>query len=197
MVCSAVKYLLFALLLVGIGASSYLLTADISYTGFFVQSTTEESGEVSQLAGNAMQDQVGPNALVILVLVFILVSGFLFSKWQNRSFYKELLAKFKAHESYVSVILRLLIAIFLLVSALDFAPSVLGYGWAILKILLALLLVFGLFTRIIAYLVLFYLISLLLFPAADIFAIILLIGITLCILLLGGDRYSLDHDLWK
>ena len=186
---STVKYFLFFALLLAMVGSEVVLNNDSVYDALIYGETATDSGF---LTGNVVSDQDASNGsyVPVLVVVFVLCTAYvLFAK--KRWWFLEHDAS-----SYVTLLLRSLLGIVIIVLAFNYSPTFGGYALALIKLLLGVLLLIGLFTREISYVFSFYLLGLLL-AGYDLITGILLLGIALSLILLGAGPFSVDFDRCK
>jgi hypothetical protein len=125
---------------------------------------------------------------IVLVLAFIFISLYLLYKIKEKQWDA---FEAKSH-SYIALLLRIVLGVYLIIAGFDVMPGWQGYAIGIAKMVLGVLLMVGIFVRPAAYLAFFYLLKKLIEPTGDYATIFLLIVIAICIFLLGGREYSVE-----
>jgi uncharacterized membrane protein YphA (DoxX/SURF4 family) len=187
---SKVKYALFLALFIAMLGSEFVLNNDSAYGNI----ASQQSKVIKEglMTGNVVSEAPGAGNifLPVLIAIFVICTIYL---WSQRK--KLWLVEHDAGQ-YVGLILRVLLGVILLIFGFNFMPSPLGYVFAMVKLVLGVLLILGLFTRFAGYVAFFYFLSFLINPVDEVM-MVLLLGIALCVMLLGAGRFSIDHDRKK
>ncbi|MFH1399929.1 MAG: hypothetical protein ABIH41_00270, partial [Nanoarchaeota archaeon] len=199
---SSAKYWLFLLLFVGMAGGEYILTHnDVPSTtpvGFQVRDVRVAAEQVSERSIFAPQRGSGtyafslPSVLVVGVVIFLLLGGY-FAYQQRPVWSRVSILSWKVQwddlQPFVGLMLRLVAAVPVLLGALAFSSM---YGVALLLMIGAVVLVVGVLTRWLATFAAVYYVALMIAGRDPVLNAVLLV-VSLCILVLGGGKYSLDH----
>lgn len=184
---STVKYALFFLVFCAIIGAEVVLNQQSVYDAFTVDGQAT-GGMVTGNAVNENADSDGGYFIPVLVVLFVVASLYV---WLQR---KKLWVVEHDGSDYARLILRVMLGIVFLIFGFEVTPTFVGYGIAMLKLIVGVLLIVGIFTRVVAYVGFFYFLSFLAGPF-DLVMTVVFLGISLCVMFLGPGPYSIDNDL--
>jgi uncharacterized membrane protein YphA (DoxX/SURF4 family) len=185
---SAVKYSLFFLVFLAMVGAEIVLNQESVYDGLIPH---KQLAAGDMVTGNVVSEEgesPGSFFVPVLIILFIIVSLF---AWLKR---KSLWIIEHDGSDYGRLVLRIMLGIVFMILGFEFSPTFVGYALAMLKLILGVLLIVGLFTRPVAFVGFFYFLSFFAGPF-DLVMTVVLLGISLCVILLGAGVYSIDYDL--
>ena len=189
---SNMTFVMFGLLIVGILAGQWVLNSE-SFASLQQPQENSYAG-LSAISGRVTENLTPSySANVILAILFLIMTGYLLYRVQDRRYKLSLEQHLSSGSMYVSFILRLVLGAVFVWQAFNAAFYLNSIFVGIVYIITGLMLILGLFTRIAAYVAIFLLVYQL-FTGVNPLLFIVLMANTVMVLIMGSGVPSIDAN---
>ncbi|MBU1975562.1 MAG: hypothetical protein KKG59_04115 [Nanoarchaeota archaeon] len=190
---SNVTYSMFFLLLAAVFSTEMIINKDASLTGMSIHEMARTGPMESTVTGNIIAEGAegaSPSIVAWIFIMFLVLTAVLI--YYRKHVLKVL--KMGIHDSYASFVLRIALGVWFIFSGFRVDVNTTGYVFGIIEVVIGLLLILGLGIRVLGYVLTFYSATLLANPSINQLSVLLMIGISLALAVLGGGRYSFDNE---